>query len=133
MEMNVTENAINNYGIFYFILQGILGTLWWAMLFISSDFAQLFALYPDRLESVFSFMMADIPVFLIGSILAAWMIYRQHAQMLFVVYLVNGGLLFTTLFLINHFIRTGNSIWSIILMIPACVITFYFALKLKKA
>jgi hypothetical protein len=64
----------------YLLAQAVLGGVWWILLATSPTVRSWFELLPHRRSALDSFLLADLAVFVGGSVIAGWLLWRADGR-----------------------------------------------------
>lgn len=113
-QVTTWQDVCRRAGASYFLLQGLLGALWWAGLFLFPPSRTWFA--PGELLDVV--FLPDVLVFVLGSFVAAILARRATASAVIASAMVTGAALYVALLLIGVSLTAGRGGLGAKVMIP---------------
>lgn len=85
----------------YLALQAVLAIIWWLALLSSPTARAWFELVPDKRQALDSFLLADLVMFVGGSIVSAWGVWRHAPWAVPATAFTAGGITYATLYLLG--------------------------------
>lgn len=105
----------------YYALQGIAIVAWWILLFFVPASRKYFLLESNSELSLLAFWMADLSLLGIGSIVTAWLCFRDNLHASNVSWLVTGAISYATLYCLAFAFYTDSGWLGVALMLPAMI------------
>jgi len=115
----------------YLVIQAVLGVAWWIVLAYSSTVRSWFELLPHRTSALDSFVLADLAVFIGGSMTSGWLLWRRSRWASLVAACTAGGLAYATLCLVAWVVFEGSPMAGVVPMMMATVVTGWIAIRLR--
>jgi hypothetical protein len=115
----------------YLVAQGVLGVGWWVLLATSPTVRSWFELLPHRTSALDSFLLADLTVFIGGSIASGWLLWRVSRWAVLATACTAGGLAYATLCLVAWVVFESSPRAGIAPMVVATVLTGWIAVRLR--
>lgn len=115
----------------YLITQAMFGALWWVVLASSPTVRSWFELLPRRTSALDSFLLADLAVFVGGSLGAGWLLWRGSRWAALVAACTAGGLAYATLCLVAWIVFESSPMVGLAPMVLATVATGWIAVGLR--
>lgn len=112
----------------YFILQGCIIALWWAMLWLKPEARELFRMGTSD-TVLLSFWASDILLGL-GSLLGGVLLFRRNAFAPFILWLIAGSAGGGTLYTLAFALYSDSGWLGVAMMLPAMILSFAFAIAL---
>jgi hypothetical protein len=111
----------------YFALQGVLVLLWWTSLMVHPPLRDHFQPPGSPPEHLLAFWLPDLALIAAGSLAAAYLRARGGRRLLAVAWIVAGAITYATLYCLALSLATGEAWLSVVLMLPAAVLSILFA------
>jgi hypothetical protein len=115
----------------YLVTQAVLGAGWWILLAMSPTVRSWFELLDHQPSALDSFLMADLAVFVGGSVASGWLLWRASRWAPFVAAFTAGGLAYATLCLVLWIVLEGSPTAGVVPMVMATVATGGIAVRLR--
>ncbi len=106
----------------YLVLQAALTVAWWTLLRTSADGRSAFELAAER-AVLDAFLLADLAVFVVGSLASAVAIRRGWSSAHALVWFTAGGVVSATAFLVALVVEAGSTATGVAPMVAASVAT----------
>lgn len=106
----------------YLVAQAVLTVAWWMLLRASPDARSAFELAPER-DVLDAFLVADLAVFVVGSLVSALAIKRGWPGATAIVWFTAGGVVSATVLLIALVVGAGSAASGVAPMIAASLAT----------
>ena len=106
----------------YLVAQAVLTVVWWTLLRTSSDARSAFELAPEP-AVLDAFLVADLAVFVVGSLASAVAIHRGWPSRTAFVWFTAGGVVSATVFLLALVVDAGSSAAGVAPMLAASIAT----------
>jgi hypothetical protein len=103
--------------------QAALGTIWWCFLVFTPDIRRSFELVPDRHQVLDAFFVADAVIFIGGSAVSAWALWRRAPWAAAVLLFTAGGTAYATLYLVQWVAVSGTGAIGLVPMALATGLT----------
>lgn len=116
----------------YFALQGVAVLLWWASLMVHPPFRDHFQPPGSPPEHLLAFWLPDLALIAAGSLAAAYLRARGGRGLLAAAWIAAGSMTYATLYCLALSIMTGAAWLSVVLMLPAAVLSIFFAAALEE-
>jgi hypothetical protein len=116
----------------YLVVQALAGVVWWSALALSPTLRSWFELSPGRPEAVDAFLVADVLVVVLGSLVAARGVAGGARWAGAAVAFTTGGLAYATLYLVGWVALTGTGAALLALMVPPTVFTAWVGVHAGK-
>lgn len=110
----------------YFFVQGVATLGWWVVMASSLEWRRWFA-FGDDGASLWAFLPADILVWCVGSLAAAWAVRRRTPWAAPLVWALCGGIAASVLHAVALAVQTRAGWLGVLVMVPALVLTVFFA------
>ena len=120
-------------GAAYLVVQAALAVAWWAALATSDTVRERFELDPSRPEVLDTFLVADLVVFVAGSLVASWALAGAWRSAPTLVAVVAGGAAYATLYLVGWVALGGDGATGIAPMVAATTVTSTIAVAAWRA
>ncbi len=115
----------------YFAAQGIAVFLWWAMLFWWPASRKYFALENGSEISLMAFWLADLSFLGVGSVVAAWLCFRNNPYQCVAAWFVTGAMSYSAIYCFTFTMTTDAGWLGVALMMPAMIWNGVFAVGLS--
>lgn len=122
---------INQTAAIYFSIQGIGVIAWWFLLFFVPVSRRYFQLENNSEISLMAFWLADLLLLGIGSIVAAWLCFRDSESKSAALWLVVGAISYATLYCFAFALFTDAGWLGVTLMSPAMIWSGNYAIALS--
>lgn len=120
--MNVGGLRVGTIVIGYLVAQAVLTVAWWLLLRASTGARSSFELSPQS-AVLDAFLVADLAVFVAGSLASALAIHRRWISRTAIVWFTAGGIVSATTFLVALVLAAGSAATGIAPMVAASVAT----------
>ena len=119
-------NSTRKIASVYFIIQGAAGLLWWAVLLWVPDARENFV--PDGMPaaSLLAFWLADLLMFVGGSLACGIMLLRGGRIHRALMWAVGGAIAYATMYCAGVTVLTGSGWINLILMSGALAFSLFF-------
>jgi hypothetical protein len=117
----------------YLVAQGVLGALWWVALFTVPAVRSRFELMADRPSGLDAYLLADLALFVGGSVAAAAAIWRRSPWATVVASFTAGAVAYATLHLLGWVVLEGTAAIGLVPMAAALVASTAIALGTRGA
>lgn len=107
----------------YLALQAIAAVAWWLSLFTMPEVRRHFELSPERPAALDAFLVADMVIFVGGSGLSSWLLWRRSPRARTVVAFTAGGVAYATLYLVAWVAFERTAAVGLVPMVVALVAT----------
>lgn len=115
----------------YLVTQAMLGVVWWVLLATSPTVRSWFELLPHRTSALDSFLLADLAVFVGGSVASGWLLWRASRWASLMTACTAGGLAYATLCLVAWVVFEGSPVAGVAPMVVATAATGWIAVRLR--
>ncbi|MBV6495159.1 MAG: isoprenylcysteine carboxylmethyltransferase family protein [Acidobacteria bacterium ACB1] len=116
---------------FYLAFQGSVVIAWWITLMAYPSLRSVFALEPGSETSLLAFWFADLAFLGIGSLVAAYLAWREHEAMQPAMWFVTGAISYATIYTLSFAAMTDQGWLGVLLMLPAMLLSGVFATGLS--
>jgi hypothetical protein len=113
----------------YFALQATLLTGFWLAMWRVPAVRPWFLPSGDLTSEFASFATPDLALLAAGSLLTAWLLVRGSREGRTVALVVAGGMVYATLYTAHWTFAAGAPLLSLALMLVACLLTLFHALR----
>ena len=110
----------------YLVAQAVLTVAWWTLLRVSTEARSAFELSSER-AVLDAFLLADLAVFVVGSLTSAVAIHRNWTSAPAIVWFTAGGVVVATVFLIALVVDADSAATGVAPMVAASVATVVVA------
>jgi protein-S-isoprenylcysteine O-methyltransferase Ste14 len=115
----------------YFLLQGLVVFLWWALLLLLPSARSYFVLEPHSEMSLLSFWLADLFLLGLGSLVAGWLCLRDSLYLRIGVWFVTGSISYAALYCLAFALFTDVGWLGVLLMFAAMIWSGVFSVGLS--
>lgn len=122
---------INRSAAVYFSIQGVAVIGWWLMLFFIPNSRKYFQLERDSETSLLAFWLADLLFLGLGSLVAAWLCFRDDENKSVALWFVAGAVAYATFYCLSFAFFTDSGWLGVTLMLPAALWSANFAIALS--
>jgi protein-S-isoprenylcysteine O-methyltransferase Ste14 len=120
----------NSAGIYY-LIQGIVVFVWWAVLYFRPEARQLFILEANSEASLLAFWLADISFLGFGSIVVAILCFLDHEYKRIGSWFVTGTVSYAAIYSFTFAMMSDHGWLGVTLMLPAMVWSGVFAVGMS--
>ena len=115
----------------YFLLQGTVVFLWWALLILQPSARRYFLLEPDSEISLLSFWLPDLFLVGLGSLVAGWLCLRNSGYLRIGAWFVTGSISYAALYCLAFALFTNVGWLGVLLMFAAMIWSGVFSVGLS--
>lgn len=116
----------------YYVAQAVLAVFWWVSMASFASVRARFELNPNGPRALDAFLVADLVVFVAGSLASAWAISRRSRRAGFFTAFTAGGVAYATLYLLSWVALEETGTAGVAPMVAALVASTVIALDTSK-